>query len=254
MSVITKGFALIALTAFCLVGCGGSSGGGSSSGAKLKGPTAPLLEDLASALDINTGAFGGTGKPAATDPNTDRLTRPRPNDLDGFGRGGTIVGDGYGLDDLNQKNSDSSFDQDGRPYIDGPGKGGGDDIVDNTIELSERAFPSDLTLGRPTVIPPTIDPPYEPVPQRLSSNKDTFDKWAINAPPPGGGGGIRPPEAGNSRILSAPPVTGNYPGAITVGGDNKKGGDNGTEEPVPEPSTIILMLVGLFSLWRLYKR
>ncbi len=115
--------------------------------------------------------------------------------------------------------------------------------------LSKHVLPESISVGRRTTIPPTIDPPHEPTRSTLTltSSKDSFDPWIITRPP----GGTPPAEPGPYNAFVSDAYENNS-SAIRSGGGSKQG--SGEEEPVPEPETVILMLLGLAAIGYFYKR
>jgi len=238
--------------------CGGGGGGTGGTGGQPGIPDAPIVQDLAGMLDFDTSGIDSPRKGTRPDPRTDRISNVRPGDLDqggpiGGGGGSTPpVGDPTGLSGANRTDT---FAQGGRPSgIDdgGPGKDVPSPIGRDAI--SRRPETGGIVPGAPTPVPAPIDPPTGPIPPIFTKGgtSNDFDNWVISNPPPVDGGD--PPSG--ERPQDAVDVSGtgprNFPGAITHGGPDKKKG--GEEEPVPEPETYLLLLVGLAAVWYCRKR
>lgn len=213
----------------------------------LPNPVADLFDTPTNPTGIN---IGGPGKGNdGIDPQGDpSKINQRPNDAGiAIGGAGKGVGDG----------GDVTPGDPGRLNGSRPGNldfGGiqGEPAPEtrNTADwISHHVLPDAIGVGHRTEIPPTIDPPHDPVtvPPTLTSSKGSFDPWIIPRPP----GGSPPPDSGPYNAFASEGFD-NNDSAIRAGGPSKKG--SGEEEPVPEPETVILMLLGLAAIGYFYKK
>ncbi len=251
MSIPSKLCILLGALAFLLAGCssGGGSGSGKTSAKAPNGEAPPIVADVTSLLDLDTGRIDSIVK-NRRNPETDRFSTPGPADFDSnptfptapptipTGNPGAISGAAH----------QGAFGA-GTPGVVGkgannPGEGG---------QINQRNLPHGLDVGAPTPIPPRIDTPKTVPPVLASGNSETFGNWVIGNPGGGGGGGLPPTEKSPTREVTNPPATQNFPAGVTAGEDRGKGGTGG-EEPVPEPSTVVLMIMGMASLYFFRRR